>query len=100
MICPCCGQEVTPKGRLQAFAARQSPIVQGPVIRALMQATRPLSAAELVDRVYANNPSGGPDGATKSIHIAVHRLKPKLRDIGWMIEWQGWAGYTLRQVAA
>jgi hypothetical protein len=97
MICPCCGQEVTPKGRLQAFAARrQSAPLTGGVLRVLMAARTPIPLRDLVSAVYANDPSGGPDSADQCVRIAIHRLRPQLRDIGWTIQRHGWSGYALQ----
>lgn len=101
MICPCCGQEVKPKARLQAFAARRqkSPLTGG-VLRALMSARAPMPLHDLVMAVYADDPNGGPESADQCVRIAIHRLRPKLRDIGWNIQRFGWSGYALQPVRA
>jgi hypothetical protein len=100
MICPCCGQEVQPKARLQAFVARRSKApLTGGVLRALMRAKSPMHVADLVSVVYADDPDGGPDTAEQCIRIAVHRLRPQLLAIGWTIQRYGWSGYALVEVA-
>ena len=94
MICPCCGQPVAPKSRLQALARRQGPVRRA-ILEALITARTPMTPSALADVVYANAPGGGPDSAVKIIHQSVHHLKPRLVGTGWTIRADGWAGYAL-----
>ncbi len=98
MICPCCGQAVSPKSRLQALAASQ-PVVRRAVLDALLQARRPLPAADLAARVYTG-PDGGPDHATAVLRVHVSKLRDALRPEGWDIHCERNVGYALVERAA
>ena len=101
MICSCCGQEVKPKARLDAFAARrQGAPLTGGVLRALMAARSPMPLRDLVCAVCADDPDGGPESADHCVMVAIHRLRPQLRDIGWTIKRHGWSGYALQPALA
>jgi hypothetical protein len=97
MICPCCGQTVTPPWRLQALIGEVGP-VSGGILRELLASSKPLTATEIADRVYGGTAGGGPDRAADGIRTMVHHLKPRLRTIGWTILAVGWSGYRLVQL--
>ena len=98
MICPCCGQEVKPKARLEALARRLSPKVQGPMLMALIKSQKPLSANDLANVVYAGRSDGGPDAANKVIHLSISKLRDHLRGTGYEINRYGLSGYQLMPV--
>lgn len=84
MICPCCGQPVTPPGRLQAYAADQPPLRRR-LIERLMVASEPVAARDLADAVYADDPEGGPLTAVECVRTFVWRMRPDLAEIGFRI---------------
>jgi hypothetical protein len=98
MICPCCGQVVTPPGRLQALMAEVGPVTAS-VLRELLAADAPLSGRELGDRVYRGVSDGGPDNPQQVICMAVKALRPRLEAIGWTIRASAWKGYRLAPAA-
>lgn len=97
MICPCCGQTVTPPGRLQALMAEVGPVTAS-VLRELLAADAPLSGRELGDRVYRGCIDGGPENARQVICMAVRAVRPRLEAIGWTIQSSAWKGYRLAPV--
>ena len=97
MICPCCGQPVTPPGRLQALMAEVGP-VQASILRELLAAKAPLSGRDLADRVYRGVADGGPDNPNQVICMAVRTLRPRLKPLGWTISSRAWRGYRLAPV--
>jgi hypothetical protein len=94
MICPCCSQTVTPPGRLQALVRELGP-VSGGILRELLASSESLTPSQIADRVYAGVAGGGPVGATNVVRQMVHRMKPRLKEIGWTIRAVGWSGYRL-----
>lgn len=98
MICPCCGQPVTPPGRLQALMPELGP-VSAALLRELMRADRPLAGRELADRIYAGVPDGGPEHAAGVIAMTAARLREKIEPLGWTIRSASRLGYRLAPVA-
>lgn len=47
------------------------------VLAALLSSDRPLHAVEIADRVYADDPDGGPDAATETVWSTIRDLKLK-----------------------
>jgi hypothetical protein len=99
MICPCCGQAVTPPGRLQGLMAELGP-VSGSVLQELLAASSPLSGRDLADRVYRGVVDGGPESAAQVICMVVRRLRPRLEALGWTIRSSAWTGYRLVPIEA
>ena len=98
MNCPCCGQPVQPKGRLESLQRSLSPVLEGPVLGALMDARRPLRAADIASKVY-NGPDGGAMDAQATVRVTIWRLRRKVRETGFHIA-RNRAGYYLAEVAA
>lgn len=46
---------------------------------------RTASAREIADRVYALDPSGGPESGENQMAVQMTKMRPKLRAIGWDI---------------
>jgi hypothetical protein len=46
---------------------------------------RTASAREIADRVYALDPSGGPESGENQMAVQMTKMRPKLRSIGWDI---------------
>jgi hypothetical protein len=98
MICPCCGQTVTPPSRLQSVIATVGP-VSATVLRELLAADAPLSGQQLADRVYRGTHDGGPDNPLQVINQTVKALRYRLEPIGWTIRsGRAWGGYALAEV--
>lgn len=97
MICPCCGQTVTPPGRLQALMVDVGPVAAS-VLRELLAADTPLTGRDLADRVYRGVRDGGPVNAALVMSLTVRRLNPRLQCIGWVIRNKPWSGYRLAPV--
>ena len=46
---------------------------------------RTTSARDIADRVYALDPSGGPESGENQMAVQMTKMRPKLRAIGWDI---------------
>jgi DNA-binding response OmpR family regulator len=44
---------------------------------------RYLSISAIVDRIYADDPNGGPHTADNAVAVYLNRLRPKLAEYGW-----------------
>lgn len=97
MICPCCHQEV-PEDELQraALARVTSGAVGQRILDRLQRASRPVPLSELVEHVYALDPTGGPLNADLCIRTTIHRMQPRLAGIGLTIKGRG--GYKLERL--
>jgi hypothetical protein len=54
-----------------------------------------ISAADLVDAVYAGDPSGGPDTGRKTIHVHVNHMNRRLMREGMAIKGHVTDGYRI-----
>jgi hypothetical protein len=57
-----------------------------------------ITAQELRDRVWADDPDGGPLTDTKCLHVHVAQLNVLLRPLGIMVRSRG-GGYCIRSVS-
>ena len=79
------------------MVARKLPPVQGAVLRALATDFGSyIPTWRLAQIVWANDPSGGPDGYTVALSQAIRRMRPVLNDNGLTAEAQAWRGYRVR----
>lgn len=59
---------------------------------------RPLSTRQIVDRVYGDDPSGGPETAENAVRVYMWRLRQKLETFGWTAKKEkGRSGVRLQQ---
>ena len=91
--CPCCGQPIT--GDVPAVVLKDARV--GPTGRLILDELariypRGLDGRTLADRVYRNNPTGGPDSAESVIAVTMTRMRPKLLKFGWTVGANGQAG--------
>ncbi len=85
MNCPCCGAEMHTPG-LAALRHVSLPPNERRVLNELINVyPSHLSVRQLVDRVWALDPNGGPDTADNAISVYLHRMRPILLEFGWSI---------------
>lgn len=48
---------------------------------------RALSRREIANRVYADDPAGGPETAENAISVYIGRMRPILAEFGWDAGW-------------
>jgi hypothetical protein len=90
-ICSHCGQPIPPKG------LRLPPIKQR--IYDAVKRRPGITAQELRDWVWADDPDGGPLTDTKCLHTHVAQLNALLRPLGIMVRSQG-GGYQIIRSAS
>lgn len=83
--CPCCGGPMTgiPMDRLVDVRMRAS---ERKLLAALHKAyPRKLDMPALVDALYWDDPSGGPDTAEMVARQMIYYLRKTLRTVGWTV---------------
>lgn len=103
--CPTCGQPMRePRVPVDALIERAKGRASAPLIRALVEAyPRRLSAEQLILRIWADDPNGGPLNAPNAFVVTVRHVNNKLKPAGWMIESPrrgGYFGYRLAPLEA
>lgn len=100
MKCPCCGHNAT-EVSLEALDFVYLTPQERRIVHTLADVyPRRLSAEQIADRVYADDPDGGPIGARKSIGVHLHRLRKKIQPMGWTAGSIAWGhGIGLSRVA-
>ncbi len=101
--CPLCGGEIKPeKADMVALRVLSLPPMQRRVLDIFLAAhPRPLMGDWLVERVYADDPDGGPDAAYTAVAVQINRLNKAIRPLGWEIKGArgpGSMGRTLRKI--
>jgi len=89
--CPCCGSElIEPLTSTVSltFAPRQQKVYD--LIRRAGKTG--LTPNQLVDRVYGNDPDGGPDDPYRCVMVAISQVNSKIRPLGMEIRRRGWGG--------
>ncbi len=87
VICPCCGHrvidEMLPEGLQLSNLQRR--------IFSIVQRAGPsgIPADVLVERVYANDPNGGPLTARRSVYVTICKLNSKLLDYKMVLRANG-----------
>lgn len=85
LCCPTCGHAVE-EVPIKALADARFSRTQRKILAALAKSfPRDMSLRSLVEDVYAEDPSGGPDNASRVIFVLVSRLRRTLPDLGWTI---------------
>lgn len=84
--CPCCGNESNTSVGVDALKE----IGGGATSRALMLALcdangRNLSIDQLVDATYGGRIDGGPENARRSVLVTLHKLRKRVKKLGWQI---------------
>lgn len=85
--CPCCGHDlgenVLPIERLRYLDLSAN---QRAMIDALVEVyPNGMHPQRVVDRMYADDPEGGPDRAYEAARYAAYDLRKKLEPYGWTI---------------
>lgn len=105
-ICPTCKQPIVDPDELLIDAAlgivqrgsSRAMISRGHCVRVLtaLRDAYPgqVTIKRLLDACYGDDPDGGPLFADTCIHIAIHRLSPRLRALGVTIV-AAWCAYRL-----
>jgi len=105
--CPCCGQATETLDR-QALTYLDLSPRQRDVVEDLVRCyPRTSTLAAIRDRVYANDPNGGPLHAN-TISVLIWRMRPTLNAAGWDIRSKGqrpggirlWAPHELERLNA
>jgi DNA-binding response OmpR family regulator len=95
-LCPCCGQKSTAQTPVERVA-RSLPPIQSAILHTLAADFGSfVRTADIARRVWANDPSGGPDGASVSISQATKRMRPALEAQGMTVEAVQWLGYRVK----
>lgn len=99
--CPCCGAEMHTPG-LSALRYIRVTTLQRQVLDVLINAfPRTLSTRQIADRVYADDPNGGPDKAEGCIEVSLYRIRKVIKHVGWTAGTSGpHGGIGLRQIEA
>lgn len=81
--CPCCGAEMPVPG-LSALRHMRLPPNERRVLDALIDVyPHYMPISRIVDRVYSDDPTGGPDTAVNAVAVYLSRLRRKLSTYGW-----------------
>ena len=92
-ICESCGQPVLMRSELPPL-----PPIKERILAAVRR--RPgITAQELRDSIWADDPDGGPLTDTKCLHVHVAQLNTLLRPLGIMVRSQGGGYQIIRSVA-
>jgi hypothetical protein len=94
-LCPCCGSTLPASAQLRVHSLGQFAIRKNRrayltktelrIRQALRAATVPLDARRLAERVYFDDPQGGPDNYN-SVKCTLTKLRKKLAPLGVRIE--------------
>ena len=97
--CPCCGSTMTEAG-FSALEAISLPPMERRVLDTLLAAfPKELTAVQIADRVWSDDPNGGPQTAHNGVSVYMNRLRHKIRAYGWTAgAGQGHKGIRLRQL--
>jgi len=81
--CPCCGSTMkrVPVDALRFLRASRAEVAVISILADAYPMWVPTSV--IADRVYADDPNGGPLYADKSVAVRLNRLKGRLADLGW-----------------
>lgn len=82
--CPCCGQPIEGLGPQQA--ANQIGGYFRLIVEAILNLStggRPVPAFEIADRIYRDDPDGGPDDPTNTIRVLIWKRRQQYRALGW-----------------
>ena len=94
-LCQCCGAALAAPSKPE-LAARSLPPVQAAVMRALASDFGDFVHTDrLVQRVWAEDPSGGPEWARVCLSNAVRRMRPIVEAQGLRVEGKQYLGYRL-----
>lgn len=80
--CPCCGTEIDvtdPAELAGSFTGIMSRLIR------YMADGKRKSIYQMVAHTYADDPTGGPDDAGRSIRVTLCKNRPKMRSSGWDI---------------
>ena len=96
IICPCCNQPTTGVDPLKAHTVFTPTELK--IIKALPRAGV-IATEDLIDRVYGDDPDGGPEWANHAIYNNLSRIRKKLRPLGYDIAKTNGHGYRLERAA-
>lgn len=97
VVCPCCAG----KGEVEDIAAVPLSRRERKIIAAAERAGHiGIPTSHLVDLIYADDPDGGPEGASKVVNVQICRLNKKLAAVGRRIQATGSVGSVYRMVSA
>ena len=97
-LCPCCQQPVALDPMAEARAAL--PPMQRAILDAVLRHPG-RSRSEIADRVYAEDPAGGPDGGSSVIGAHLYQANKRLQRFGFRITCGSGqrTGYRLERLA-
>lgn len=84
VTCPCC------LGRGKVELKEPPPVPMAPlpaqIYRAIKARPGLLGGPQLVDVIYASDPTGGPDEALTAIHVMINRMNKLLAGVGEQVK--------------
>lgn len=86
-VCPCCGQALPdfPSAAELAVAAKLSPSEATILDVLASRSGRYVSFDAILDALYGDDPSGGPDSGPLIIRVMIHKLRRKIKGVNIMI---------------
>lgn len=86
ILCPCCQQPVAHHMPAKALADAKLSSSERRLVGAMSKAfPRSVTMSDLVNALYSNNPSGGPDNAENVVRTMLTSVRKKLPAYGWEI---------------
>lgn len=86
-LCPCCGQAIAapPPDKVIEFMrmTKQQRAIAEAVLRAH---PRRVPIDRIVDRVWGDDPDGGPEAPERIVHTVICKLNHRLQIYGWRID--------------
>lgn len=85
--CPTCGHAIAAPCQVKALLDVKVTRQQFLILRELVgRYPRPVSRLSLIDTLYGDDASGGPDAATDNLRVRICALRKVLRPFGWAIQ--------------
>lgn len=99
VCCPLCGSKlpphVVPRDKLLSYIKSTGYVPK--VLEVMLRQTVAISAYDLANIVYADDPNGGPEKSNIAVTFIIRRLNAQLRPLGWEVSGKrpGSNGYLL-----
>lgn len=92
--CPCCRGFIGEAAPIEMVLSAVSSTTGRKILEKLStKVGKQFHRDEIIDFVYASDPSGGPDDAAGTFSVTLFRLRQTISDFGWTIEKKGGGGH-------